>query len=63
MKVGDLVKLRLGMPPCVGMIIEEFIHDLADRDITEVRVQWLDDAGKHLSWVMRKDLEVVSESR
>tara|TARA_R100000008_G_scaffold70485_1_gene48105 strand:+ start:87 stop:281 length:195 start_codon:yes stop_codon:yes gene_type:complete len=64
MKIGDLVKMRFSASDCpVGMIIEEFVHDLADRDIKEVRVQWLDDAGKDVSWVRPKDLEVLSESR
>jgi len=64
MKIGDLVKLRFGasLPGGVGMIIEEFIHDLADRDVKEVRVQWLDDTGKDVSWVRPKDLEAVSEN-
>ena len=66
MKVGDLVKFSWSQgfqADCVGIVVEEFIHDLADRAITEVRVQWLDDAGKDVSWVRRKDLEVVSASR
>ena len=65
MKIGDLVKLRFGasLPGGVGMIIEEFVHDLADRYIKEVRVQWLDDAGKDVSWVRQKDLEVLGENR
>ena len=64
MKIGDLVRMRFSESDCfVGMIIEEFIHDLADRDIKEVRVQWLDDAGKDVSWVRPKDLEAVSASR
>ena len=45
------------------MIIEEFIHDLSERAIKELRVQWLDDGGKDVSWVRRKDLETVSENR
>ena len=64
MKVGDLVRFPSASPDWpVGMIIEEFIHDLDDRDIKEVRVQWLDDAGQDASWVRPKDLETVSESR
>ena len=65
MKVGDLVKLRFGasLPGGVGMIIEEFIHDLSERAIKELRVQWLDDGGKDVSWVRRKELETVSENR
>ena len=65
MKIGDLVKLRFGasLPGGVGIIIEEFVHDLADRDINEVRVQWLDYAGKDVSWVRPKDLEVLGENR
>ena len=66
MKIGDLVKFSRSQgfqADCVGMIIEEFIHDLSDRAIKELRVQWLDDGGKDVSWVRRKDLEAVSESR
>ena len=66
MKVGDLVKLSRSQgfqADCVGMIIEEFIHDLPDRAVKELRVQWLDDGGKDVSWVRRKDLEAVSEGR
>ncbi len=66
MKVGDLVRFSRSQgfqADCVGMIIEEFIHDLPGRAVKELRVQWLDDGGKDVSWVMRKDLEVVSEGR
>ena len=64
MKIGDLVRFRSSYPDWpVGMIIEEFIHDLSERAIKELRVQWLDDGGKDVSWVRRKDLETVSESR
>ena len=63
MKIGDLVKLRFSGAECVGIVVEEFIHDLAHRDVKEVRVQWLDDAGKDVSWVRPKDLETVSENR
>ena len=66
MKIGDLVKFSRSQgfqADCVGMIIEEFIHDLYDRAIKELRVQWLDDGGKDVSWVRRKDLEAVSENR
>ena len=63
MKIGDLVKLRFSGAECVGIVVEEFIHDLAHRHITELRVQWLDDAGKDISWVRRKDLEIVNANR
>ena len=67
MKVGDLVKLRFGasLPGGVGMIIEEFhLNSVAvAQPYSELRVQWLDYRGKDVSWIRRKDLEAVSESR
>ena len=64
MKIGDLVRFRSSYPDWpVGMIIEEFVYDPADCDVKEVRVQWLDDAGKDVSWVRPQDLEAVSASR
>ena len=66
MKVGDLVKLSRSQgfqADCVGIVVEEFIHDLPVRGIKELRVRWFDDGGKDVSWVRRKDLEAVSEGR
>ena len=63
MKIGDLVKLHFGMSECVGMIVEKYPRIETGDQRAEMRVQWLDDAGKDLSWVMRKDLEVISENR
>jgi hypothetical protein len=67
MKVGDLVKLRFGasLPDGVGIVVEEFhLNSVAvAQPYSELRVQWLDDGGKDVSWVRRKDLEVVSENR
>ncbi len=65
MKLGDLVKLRF-LPadnPCVGLIVEKYPRIETGDQRAEMRVQWLDDAGKDISWVMRKDLEVLSASR
>ena len=63
MKLGDLVKLRFGTSECMGLIVEKYPRIETGDQRAEMRVQWLDDAGKDISWVMRKDLEVVSASR
>ena len=67
MKVGDLVKLRFGasLPDGVGIVVEEFhLNSVAvAQPYSELRVQWLDDGSKDVSWIRRKDLEAVSESR
>ena len=67
MKLGDLVKLRFGssLPDCVGIVVEEFhLNSVAvAKPYTELRVQWLDDDDRDVSWARLKDLEVVSESR
>jgi hypothetical protein len=68
MKIGDLVKLRFGKdvsPDSVGVVVEEYrMHSASSsHQYSELRVQWLDDGGKDVSWVMGKDLEVVSASR
>ncbi len=67
MKVGDLVKLRFGasLPDGVGIVVEEFhLNSVAvAQPYSELRVQWLDDSGKDVSWIRRKDLEAVSEGR
>lgn len=64
MKIGDLVALRWGEGKrAAGMIVEKFVHNLADRDYIELRIRWLDDTGKDVSWVRPKDLEIVSEGR
>ena len=67
MKIGDLVKLRFGasLPDGVGIVVEEFhLNSVAvAQPYSELRVQWLDDGGKDVSWVRRKDLEAVSASR
>ena len=67
MKLGDLVKLRFGasLPGGVGIVVEEFhLNSVAvAQPYSELRVQWLDDGGKDVSWVRRKDLEAVSASR
>ncbi len=64
MKIGDLVRFRSSYPDWpVGIVVDHFVHDLADRQYIEVRIRWLDDAGKDVSWVRPKDLETVSEGR
>ena len=64
MKIGDLVNLRLvNWTQCVGLIIEEYPVTYSAAKYTEVRVRWLDYPGIDVSWVMRKDLEVIGESR
>ena len=68
MKVGDLVKLRFGKdvsPDSVGIVVEEYrmYSASSSHQYSELRVQWLDDGGKDVSWVMGKDLEVISASR
>jgi len=65
MKIGDLVKLRFGasLPGGVGMIIEDYPVTCGAAKYTEVRVRWLDYPGIDVSWVMRKDLKVLSASR
>ena len=65
MTIGDLVALRWGEGKrAAGMIVETYQSCINDRIVyKEVRVQWLDDGGQDVSWVMRKDLEVLSASR
>ena len=67
MKLGDLVKLRFGssLPDGVGIVVEEFhLNSVAvAQPYSELRVRWLDDSGKDVSWCLPKDLEVVSASR
>ena len=68
MKVGDLVKFSWSQgfqADCVGIVVEEFhLNSVAvAQPYSELRVRWFDDGGKDVSWVRRKDLETVSESR
>ena len=67
MKIGDLVKLRCGKgasPDSVGIVVEEYhLNSARAQPYSEMRVQWLDDGGKDVSWCLRKDLEVLSEGR
>ena len=68
MKLGDLVKLRFPLastPDSVGIVVEEYrMHSASSsHQYSELRVRWFDDGGKDVSWVRRKDLEVVSASR
>jgi len=66
MRVGDLVRMRFASSgfakevDCTGLIVEKYPRIETGDQRSEVRVQWLDDAGKDISWVMRKDLEVIS---
>ena len=62
MKIGDLVKLSWGRPVNIGIVVEKYHKEYATTgdSYTELRVQWL--VTKDASWVMRKDLELVSES-
>ena len=61
MKLGDLVRFRSSYPDWpVGIIVEKYPRIETGDQRAEMRVQWLDDAGKDISWVMRKDLEVLS---
>ena len=65
MKVGDLVKMRFGasLPGGVGIVVEEYHLTSASssHQYSELRVQWLDDGGKDVSWVLRKDLDIINE--
>jgi len=63
MKVGDLVKVSFaGHEESTGMVIEEYCrNDARDEAYAEVRVQWF--GTKDTTWILRKDLETVSESR
>lgn len=63
MKVGDLVKSRsqvMGHP--IGMIVEQFPRpsEIAN-GYDEFRIRWLHDKSE--SWIWRKELVVISESR
>ena len=65
-KIGDLVRFRSSSPDWpVGIVVEEFhLNSVAvAQPYSELRVQWLDDSGKDVSWIRRKDLEIVSASR
>ena len=63
MKVGDLVKSRsqvMGHP--IGMIIEQFPRpSKISNGYDEFRIRWLHDKSE--SWIWRKELMVISESR
>ena len=63
MKVGDLVKSRtraMGHP--MGMIVKQFPNPSAiGNEYDEFRIRWFHD--KKESWIWRKELEVISESR
>lgn len=68
MQVGDLVKLRFArsaLADSVGIVVEEYHLTSASssHQYSELRVQWLNDGGKDVSWVLRKDLEIISENR
>lgn len=61
MKVGDLVKSRsqvMGHP--IGMIVEAWFG-APNIGNDEFLIRWLHDKSE--SWIWRKELEVVSESR
>ena len=63
MKVGDLVKSRsqvMGHP--IGMIVEQFPRpsEIAN-GYDEFRIRWLHDKSE--SWIWRKELMVINESR
>ena len=63
MKVGDLVKLRFeNSSECVGLVVESYCP-AGNKGYTEHRVRWIDDAGIDVSWVMGKDLRLLSASR
>ena len=63
MQVGDLVKLRFAnSSECVVLVVESYCP-AGNRGYTEYRVRWVDDAGKDASWVMGKDLRLLSASR
>ena len=63
MKIGDLVKSRsqvMGHP--IGMIVEQFPRpSVIANGYDEFRIRWLHDKSE--SWIWRKELEVISESR
>ena len=66
MNIGDLVALRWGEGKrAAGIIVEIYQISAFARNpaYKEVRVQWLDDGGQDVSWVILKDLEIVSENR
>ena len=66
MKLGDLVRFRSSSPDWpVGIVVEEFhLNSVAVAEpYSELRVQWLHEDDKDVSWVRRKDLEAVSETR
>jgi len=62
-KVGDLVKSRSQvMAHPIGMIVEQFPNPSAiGNGYDEFRIRWLYDKSE--SWIWRKELEVISESR
>ncbi len=70
MKIGDLVRMRFASSgfakevDCTGIVVEEYhLNSARAQPYSELRVQWLDDGGKDVSWVLRKDLEILSASR
>jgi len=69
-KIGDLVRMRFASSgfakevDCTGIVVEEYhLNSARAQPYSELRVQWLDDGGKDVSWVLRKDLEILSASR
>ena len=63
MKVGDLVRLSFAnSSECVGLVVESYCP-AGNEGYTEFRVRWLDDAGKDVSWVMGKDLSLISKRK
>ena len=63
MKVGDLVRLSFAnSSECVGLVVESYCP-AGNKGYTEFRVRWLDDAGKDVSWVMGKDLSLISKRK
>ena len=64
MKIGDLVKVSFARhEESTGMVVEEYHKHFAHiRDeFSEIRVQWF--GSKETTWIRRKDVELISESR
>jgi hypothetical protein len=63
MKIGDLVRLRWGGEKHGAGIILQIYWNNANGNYTETKVKWLFSEWEDSSWVLTRDLEILSEYR
>jgi len=63
MKIGDLVRSRIGKHG-VGIIIDTYWNN-ANGDYSEMRVRWFSEWANNSGcpWFLTRDLEILSENR